>query len=567
MGKQIFISATLLIINYSLLIQTAVAQIIPNTFGYPMDTPLYLSAPFGSLRDNHFHSGMDIRTYEKTGLPVYAIEDGYVVRIKYSSTGYGKAIYINHPNGFTSVYGHLENANGAIADYIKKYQYEIKDFDFDHFPGKDRLKVRKGDTIAWSGNSGTSTGPHLHFEIRETRTEEIMNPQLFGIFGVDTLPPAIKNLLFYNLNFNRPVLMKTLAVPQTDSVLKDTVVLNFNKLGIAVEAIDKLVDAKKEYSIYGLELSVDNRPMYRFRLDRFAFDETRCVNVHIDYAEYKDKSIRYQKLFVDDGNVINLYSYLRNKGKYLFADNKPHLFKLSARDFAGNQASINFWAKWDGTTFKDTAQKNFVKTLYPNRENFYIAKNFQLTTHKKSLYDTLELIYTTQPKEKGMLSDIHQVHEPSVPLHKGVLIAIKIDTINPKLQSKLSLGTYTKNNNIVHAGGVYESGSVRYMTTNFGTYFVIADTVSPVARLDNVKGSNISDTTSLRIKISDNLSGISSYKGTINGKWVLFEYDAKNGMLEYFFDKETPKGKFELELNVWDRKENQTTLKQTLNRP
>ncbi len=566
MGKQIFISAALLIINYSLLISTAFAQIIPNTFSYPMDTPLYLSAPFGSLRDNHFHSGMDIRTYEKTGLPVYAIDDGYVVRIKYSSTGYGKAIYINHPNGFTSVYGHLENANGEIADYIKKYQYEIKDFDFDHFPSKDRLKVKKGDTIAWSGNSGTSTGPHLHFEIRETRTEEIMNPQLFGIFGVDTLQPAIKNLLFYDLSFNRPVLMKTLAVTKIDSILKDTVILNFNKLGIAVEAIDKLVDARKEYSIYGLDLSVDDKPIYRFRLDRFAFDETRCVNVHIDYAEYKEKSVRYQKLFVDDGNVINLYSYLKNKGKYFFKDNEPHLFKITARDFAGNEASVQFWAKWDGTVQRDTSQKNFAAIWYPRKTNSFTTNNLKVVTNEKSLYDTLGFIYAAMPAQKGMLSDIHQIHEPSVPLHKGVLISIKADTLPQKLRSKLLLGTFTKNKNITSAGGTYDEGWIRLVTTNFGTYFIVADTVAPTAKLENVKGANITDTVSLKIKVSDNLSGIGSYKGTINGKWVVFEYDAKSGTLEYFFDKNTPKGKFELELNVWDRKENLTTIKTTLNR-
>jgi murein DD-endopeptidase MepM/ murein hydrolase activator NlpD len=195
--KQLVICLQLVFVTLNGVAQNVYIQ---DYFVSPMDSPLYLSAPFGSLRDNHFHSGMDIRTNEKEGLPVYAIADGYVARIKYSPFGYGKAIYINHPNGYTSVYGHLQNANGTIAKYIKKYQYEMSSFDFDHFPGKDKLKVKKGDTIGWSGNSGGSTGPHLHFEIRNTQTEEIINPQLFGIPVVDAENPAIQRFYVYTFN-------------------------------------------------------------------------------------------------------------------------------------------------------------------------------------------------------------------------------------------------------------------------------------------------------------------------------------------------------------------------------
>ena len=193
-----------------------------NYFITPMDTPLYLSAPFGSLRDNHFHSGMDIRTFEKEGLPVYAVADGYVSRIKVSAVGYGKAVYINHPNGYTSVYAHLLKYEGAIANHIKSIHYLEQKFELDNFPTKDLIKIKKGEIIGWSGNSGGSTGPHLHFEIRDTKREESINPQLFGIPGVDLFKPTLKRLVIYALNNNRPVVQHNIAINDNNTIKTDS---------------------------------------------------------------------------------------------------------------------------------------------------------------------------------------------------------------------------------------------------------------------------------------------------------------------------------------------------------
>lgn len=548
------------------------AQVFPvDYFISPMDTPLYLSAPFGSLRENHFHSGMDIRTYEKTGLPVYAIADGFVSRIKYSSGGYGKALYIDHPNGYTSVYGHLENAKGEIAAYIKKYQYEIRQFDFDHFPGRNRIQVKKGDTIGWSGNSGTSTGPHLHFEIRDTRTEEPINPQLFGIRAADQLAPAIKQVLFYELGANRPLLVKKITLNsnlllQTDSGqwYTDTILLNIKRLGTAIEAVDYLTDPKKEYSIYGIDLFVNNKQYYGFRLNRFPFDDTRCVNVHIDYPIYKEEGTRFQKLFLDDGNIIPLYTYLKGKGKFTFKDNRPQLLRIRVCDIAGYSQTLYCYIKQETLPLPEQKKGKPTTVFYPKRNNVFQTAQFKIETGNKSLYDTLEFNYQTAPREKGMLSDQHMVHDAATPLHRNIGISIKTDSIPDKLRSKLLVAYDNKNGYIRSAGGEAENGWVNARISNFGTYFVAADTVPPTIRILNAPNNMINDTLSLRIKIDDNLSGICCFKGSINGNWVLFEYDAKNDLLEYFFDENTPKGKLDLELSVWDKKENVTTIKQRL---
>ncbi|MFI5222599.1 MAG: M23 family metallopeptidase, partial [Bacteroidia bacterium] len=305
--KSIFTFSHLLILTFSN------AQYYPqNYFQSPLDTPLYLSAPFGSLRENHFHSGMDIRTYEKEGYPVYAVANGFVSRIKVSSVGYGKAVYIQHPNGFTSVYGHLKKYEGAIADYVKNVQYRNETFEFDNFPGSGTIKIKKGQIIGWSGNSGGSTGPHLHFEIRDSRTEEPLNPQLFGIRGVDFMDPVIKKIVVYDLDGNRPLILKKFSVSKKnstriDSILlyNDTLEIDEGMVGFGVEAYDYMTDTEHEYSLYGMDLFVDEKEFFSYRLDRIDFENTRCVNVHIDYEQYKRNDIRYQKCFLDNGNIYN----------------------------------------------------------------------------------------------------------------------------------------------------------------------------------------------------------------------------------------------------------------------
>ncbi|MFN5544992.1 MAG: M23 family metallopeptidase [Bacteroidota bacterium] len=544
-------------------------------FRSPMDTPMILSAPFGSLRDNHFHSGMDIRTNEKIGLPVYAVADGFISRIKYSAVGYGKAIYIDHPNGYTSVYGHLNEANGVIGAYIKRYQYEQEQFEFDHFPGKNRLPVKKGDTIGWSGNSGTSTGPHLHFEIRDTRTEEPMHPQLFGIPAVDLFAPAFKSVHLYNLKPNRPELLLSISAQgnkwiQTDSgsFYTDTLVVPAQTIGIGTEAVDFMDNNTREYSIYGLELQIDNTRYFEFKLTRFAFDDTRCVNVHIDYPSYKLQNVRYQKLFLDDGNSISLYPFKRSKGRFVFKDTSPHLFKLTCRDFSGNTSIVCVYVRSTRQDATNTAANgsNVSSIIYPRRSQNFSAPGFKAEFMPSSLYDTLYLQYSKQPMHAGLLSDIHVLPHESVPLHKGIAIAIQADSIPERLKTKLSIGTYNKSGIVRSAGGGFENGWVSCKTNQFGSFFIIADTVSPSIKPINIIAGSIADSASIKIKVEDMLSGICCYKGLINGRWVLFEYDAKNDLLEYFFDEHTPEAKLDLDLTVWDKKGNSSTYKTSIKR-
>jgi hypothetical protein len=549
---------------------TVNAQMYPKDyFQSPMDTPLYLSAPFGSLRDNHFHSGMDIRTYEKEGLPVYAVADGYISRIKYSPYGYGKALYIDHPNGYTSVYGHLQNANGAIASYIKKYQYQIQSFDFDHFPGRDRIPVKKGDTIGWSGNTGGSTGPHLHFEIRNTKTEEIINPQWFGIPVVDEQAPAIKKLCTYIFTSNgskqfKQYVLNYMNSLQTDSgtLFLDTILIPKQLIGFGIDAVDYLFERKKEYSVYGLDFQMDSTDYYKFRMNKFPFNQSRCINAHIDYAWYKKEGERIQKLYVGEGNTIKLYSYLRNKGRYLPQDTLAHLAMFTAYDFGMRQNKVYAYVKASDLVIPNEAIKNVVARCLPNKPTNFQNAFIKVTIPEKSLYDTLNIEYELLLKEKDLLSATHSIHNIYTPLAKNISIAIRPDVLfKPEHQSKLLLAYSANGKNWRSAGGEFENGFVTVKNNVFGFYAVTIDTIVPIITPMFKPKLQATDSVSLKFKITDNLSGINTYRLLINSKWVLAEYDAKNDLLEYFFDENTPKGKFEIELFVSDKKGNTTTLK------
>ena len=583
--KTIIKSANHQIIKFTILISSFLQIFITtnaqsyypkNYFQSPMDTPLYLSAPFGSLRDNHFHSGMDIRTYEKEGFPIYAIADGFVSRIKVSPVGYGKAIYIQHSNGYSSVYGHLQRYEGAIAKYIKNYQYQNETFDFDHFPDRNRLLVKKGEIIGWSGNSGGSTGPHLHFEIRDTKTEEPINPQLFGIYGVDFFAPAIRKILIYDLDKNRPTLIKKFSLSHNktsvvDSILvyNDTLEIDKGLIGIGVEAYDYLTDGNREYSLYGMEMYVDDKEYFSYKIDRFDFDQSRSVNVHIDYELYKKEQIRFQKCWVDDGNTIKLYNYLRNKGKYNLNDDLIHKILVCVCDINGNSSSFSFYIKgFTNVNHREkTGESCHTTFLYPKKDNQYKSKNVVIDMPAKSLYDTLDFCFEElRERERNSFSETYKIHDQYTPLQHAFSISIKPDIFPEIIQDKLLIAYFVKEGNINSVGGEFHNGYVTARSSNFGNYFVTFDSISPTIKPLNITHEGIvKDTLGLKIKIDDNLSGISSYHGSINGKWCLMDYDSKNDLLIYEFDAQTIYNeKLKFELIVSDKKGNQNIYKKEL---
>jgi murein DD-endopeptidase MepM/ murein hydrolase activator NlpD len=277
----------------------------PKDFRLPLDIPMQLSGNFGELRPNHFHAGFDFKTNQREGLNVYAVFDGYVSRIKISTYGYGKAIYITHPNGFTTVYGHLQRAVGTIEDKIKEAQYKEESYEVELFLKPGELVVKKGDIIALSGNTGGSEGPHLHFEFRETATEKIVNPFFFGYdqFIKDTKKPIVTSLMVYPLDAesvaNRSQRPINLGLSlQKDGTFISEKVQARGKIGFGINAYDLDDASYNANGTYKTSLISNGKTLFNYQFDEMSFEEGRFINAMIDYNRYKKLKSRVQKLFM-----------------------------------------------------------------------------------------------------------------------------------------------------------------------------------------------------------------------------------------------------------------------------
>ncbi len=555
-------------------------------FRYPLDSLASFVSPFGALRDNHFHSGVDLKTKEREGLPIYASADGYISRIKIQSIGYGKAIYINHQNGYTTVYGHLLKYHSKIAQWVLAYQYKNKSFEFDKVFDNAILYVKKGDTIGFSGNSGSSTGPHLHYEIRNTSTEEVLNPALFGMLPFDTLRPVINKIFFYNFSSNEAYIVKEIDVNKQsvftqDSLLiyKDTITIYNNFFAIGIETFDYIHNAFDKKYIYTYDCNFDNKHIFGFKLNKFSFDESKYINTHIDFAYYKRFQTRIQKCFLDDGNEINLYTYDNNKGKITLNDNGIHQLKISVSDASGNTSKILLYVRLSTKKNRPSNRQKYSTVFYPYKDNIFKKNDFKITLNSKSIYDTIFFDYAVLPKQKYAYSKTYQVHKSTTAMHKAADIAIKVIGVKKQYQSKLLLAYFDKNENKISAiNSQFENGFITAKASNFGNYFVTIDTVLPTIEPVNVSTlTGEYDTLCWYFEAKDNFSGIASYNAYLHGNWILLDYDAKRNILCYKFDKvmydlveenkkraiqNIAKIKYQLLINVCDKKGNNSEYKE-----
>lgn len=530
-------------------------------FRQPLDiTPPALAGSFGELRSNHFHSGVDFRTNQRTGYPIYATADGYISRLRVQNSGFGLALYINHPNGYTSVYGHLVRFNPKIAQEVKKIQYQKKSYEIDEFPKSDFLLVRKGDIIAYSGNTGSSGGPHLHFELRDTKTETTVNPQLLGIQIPDNIPPVIYSMYVYRLNgkpFNEftPKQYFQVAGGNGSYTLNKVNTINLSgEVGFGIVATDKHSGNSGLNGVYSIELTLDGKNIYTSALERFSFENSKAINSHLDYPALLNLKRSIQKSFVDPGNPLKIYSNLVNSGRVTFADDKMHELKYIITDAKGNKSTLQFNVQADSKAVINTPNATTGSPYLYSNINEFNNEDVKVILPKGTLYNDLNFIYKKLPKPQGnAFSALHQIHNNLTPLHIGFEIWIKVDSSLSKYQNKALI----VNGNRSSQGGYFENGYIKAKPRNFGSFFIAIDTIAPsIVPVNIANGKNMSELSKMSFRISDNLSGIKSFNGYIDGKWVLMEFDTKTASLWHNFDEQTKAGKHSFELVVVDMKEN-----------
>ncbi|WP_171595286.1 M23 family metallopeptidase [Marinifilum caeruleilacunae] len=530
-----------------------------NYFRSPVDFTITLSGNFAELRNNHFHSGIDIRTFT-TGKKIYAIADGYVSRIKVSAGGYGKAIYIDHPNGFTSVYGHLNRFNKEINEFVKAHQYSKKTFAFDLNLEKDRFPVKKGDIIAISGNTGSSAGPHLHFEIRDTKSEHPLNPLHFGFKIKDTTPPKIFNLYAYPMDslssVNGKNTRQKFPVTYYNNAFHlkgDPKVVLSGNIGFALQVNDYLDNTWGKCGIYNMKVLVNDSLITNYTFNKFSFDESRYINSHMDYALNITEKRRIHKCFKEPNNKLSVYNYFSNNGIYHFKAGTKYKIDFLAKDTKNNLAKLRVYAQSKENTqaFK---QADYNQLLSATSENVFKADAVELKFPANSFYTDIKFKYSHKA-DTNLLSDIHSIHQKTTPVHRYYTLAIKPNK-SIKNENKLFIASLEKDGKFSNVGGIYINGWVKSKTRVFGDFAVVMDTIAPsIKSRTNFKLKNLSVREKISFTIKDELSGIKSYNGMIDGKWVLFEFDAKNNHLFYTFDKKRllPNRKHKLQLEVLDK--------------
>ncbi|MEO5585867.1 MAG: M23 family metallopeptidase [Flavobacteriales bacterium] len=569
--KLLTISALYCIFN------SASAQDKNPDLRHPMDLPIEVAGNFMELRNNHFHSGLDMKTAGRIGEPVMSVADGWVSRIKISPWGYGKAVYVDHPSGYTTVYGHLDQLKGQLASTLLDLQYAERNFSVDRYFKRGELPVTKGQVIALSGNTGGSTAPHLHFEVRRSSDQHALDPQAYGMTVPDRVYPTITGLRVYPLDsISRvspyPTGSLGFVVSETNdstySLKPGSLVKAFGTVGIAVNAIDRYSNSSNTCGIRSLSVSVDGGPVFSVALSDLDFGTTRYANAYMDYALFKDSNMHYNRCYKLPNNRLNLYGKEAAQGRIAVEPGKDHAIQVIATDAAGNRSTFTFVLH--GATAPESAAWPADRSpgqLYRyDRSNAIVESGMRFTLPPNALYDDTRLVTSVSKAPAQALSPLFQIQNELTPLQTAGELTLDVTGAFPEAQaSKLLIVRMTKGRPSAE-GGTFSNGKVTASVKTLGSFTVMMDTVAPVITpLDlkaDMKGQN-----SFRVRVRDNLAGMDQWVGKIDGQWILMEYEPKSNTLEHTFDKNTDKpGSHEFTLEVSDERGNRSQISRKFTR-
>ena len=526
----------------------------------PMDIPVLLSGNFGELRSNHFHSGIDFKTQGVEGKPIHSVQDGYVSRISVSPWGYGNGLYITHPDGTTTVYGHLQKFSQKITAYLKEKQYEQESFNVNLSLTPDELPVKEGELVALSGNTGSSGGPHLHFEVRDTETEEPMDPiEYYKDLIKDTQAPKIQGIMVYSMpgkgvvnGSRRKLELKPVTAKNGKQTLTGKIEA-WGEIGLAVKGYDYMDNTSNIYGIKDITLTADSQVIFHSNLDRFAFDESRYLNSFTDFEEWKEHRSFYIKSFVDPGNRLRFIESL-NRGILTIDEPRTYHLTYQLADAFGNTTRLSIQIEGKEQPIPEVDTEN-TELFHWWSDNRFGAKGIRLTIPKGNLYDDLYFRYSVK-EDSAALGATHILHNKPVAFHKSAKLSLRLQT--DTLDNKQQYGIVRlQNGRRSWTGGVYRNGWVDADIKEMGNYTLGQDLVPPT--ITPLNPATWVSQQAITLRLSDNLSGVQTYRGEIDGQYVLFEMNSKS-VITYHFDKERlARGKHTLKLVVTDACGNQST--------
>jgi murein DD-endopeptidase MepM/ murein hydrolase activator NlpD len=518
---------------------------------------MQLVANFGELRANHWHMGLDIRTQQKQNLPVYAAAEGYIARVKIEPGGFGRAIYINHPNGYTTLYAHLNNFIPALEQYVKAQQYKLESWQVELEIPKNLFPVNKGSFIAYSGNTGGSQGPHVHFEIRDTKTEECLNPLLFNFPIIDGVPPTISRLAMYDrtksvymqspqfLGLKKPGAIYT---PAKSSLIK----VGSNKVSFAIGATDRFTNSGNANGIYSARILMDGEPQSEFVLDRIDYKETRYLNAQIDYRYKYNGGAYLQHLSRMPGDRSDVYT-LSPDGVLEFTDNEIHKVRIEVRDAKRNLSVIEFSVQYD--RYIQTIPAYAPDRLVPQNVNIFESEGFEVFTSEYSVYDTINATHSiSNIVAANSISPVHHFCSAAIPTHDSVTVRIKPSTnVSEQEKDRVIIKSIAGTKTLVEKAK-WQQGWVAGKFRQFGSYQAFIDNEPPTV---NAPPTNLTKATRLVFLAKDNFKTIKSFRAEVDGQWLRFTNDKGLSHI-YNFDENFPRGEHQLKVRVEDEAGNVT---------
>lgn len=533
-----------------------------NETNNPLDIPIILSGTYGELRTNHFHSGIDIKTKGIEGLNVYSYDNGYVSRIKISHGGYGKAIYIKHLNGSTSVYAHLKKFSKKIEKIVKTKQYERMSYEIEFFPKENEIPITKNEIIALSGNTGGTTGPHLHFELRDKNQIPINPLKGTDMSILDKNPPHINNLFYKTVYSDKQNEIKIKRI-SSSLYVADTIRIA-GKIGFGIVAYDRHDLARNNNGVSKIETFIDNKNILTISFDSISFDQTKHINAFIDYSYFKNNKKRIQKLFVENYNPLKLYSNNKNNGYLLIEENKSYTYEVNISDVNGNKSKLI--APIIGSAIKNKPNKTSKNTEFKFID---LKKDYDFNFNRAKVSIKNGTFYKNLSIQISYRNDTLSISKDTIALLKPITIYFNTDRYNDSTKNRLFIAKLSDNNKMPNY--IYTTdglNSKKATTKSLGKFILKQDTINPSISIVGFKNNDwISNFSNLKIKIKDLESGIRSYNGWINDKWVLFELNTKKGILTYDFnDKIISEAKNNLRVEVVDNVGNKSVYKTTFYR-
>ena len=506
---------------------------------FVMDLPIKLSGTFGELRTNHFHSGIDIKTNRVEGLNIYSYEKGYISRIQVSTYGYGKAIYITHPDGKITVYAHLSKFSEKIQNYVKDIQYKRKKFAIKVYPKESEILIEKNEIIGYSGNTGSSSGPHLHFELRDKNNMPVNPLKYRNIEIIDTIIPSLKGVYYKELKYNNGKLednysrFKKIKFIENDNgkYLTDTIFTN-GVIGFGVNSFDFMNNSNNVYGLNKIITKINDSVNFKINFDRFSFDEWTYINTYVDYAYFKRTNEKIQKLYIENINPLNLYDRSLGDGALKLNDSKNILinYKIILFDFNNNTTVINIPIVFTDQRKEEIFQKKGNINIQNNLDKKIRLENY-FVEFKKGTFD-----YNTTLTISESNNTIN-IDNDTIPLRKPFTIKYSLKNIDDSRKKYLYLGMKGPKNYHYFISSEKFNDSIIGHAKKLGKFKILTDSIPPDINFYNLKNDQwISNRKKLTIKINDNESGIKSFNGWINNKWILLEYESKKNMLTYDFE-------------------------------